>query len=78
VISPRRRRDSIAHPWYATKATWKYSDPLFRHSIPTKLDQWTGSVVSNVPTHLAYWWLGDSEVPVGVASRIEEEEDELL
>lgn len=34
------------HPKYASRNTWKYTDPFFPWAIPTKLDQWTGTVVS--------------------------------
>lgn len=34
------------HPRYASVNTWSPSDPFFPYAIPTKLDQWTGEVVS--------------------------------
>ncbi|KAH8808187.1 hypothetical protein F5884DRAFT_359493 [Xylogone sp. PMI_703] len=34
------------HPTYSSRNTWSPSDPFFPYAIPTKLDQWTGEVVS--------------------------------
>ncbi|KAH9212666.1 hypothetical protein DL95DRAFT_391391 [Leptodontidium sp. 2 PMI_412] len=34
------------HPTTSSTNTWQPSDPFFPYAIPTKLDQWTGKVVS--------------------------------
>ncbi|PBP28292.1 hypothetical protein BUE80_DR000658 [Diplocarpon rosae] len=35
------------HPVASSKNTWQPSDPFFPWAIPTKLDQWTGEIVSS-------------------------------
>ncbi|KAG4435678.1 hypothetical protein IFR05_008844 [Cadophora sp. M221] len=35
------------HPTTSSTNTWQPSDPFFPYAIPTKLDQWTGKVVSS-------------------------------
>ena len=37
----------FCHPVASNKNTWQPSDPFFPWAIPTKLDQWTGEVVSS-------------------------------
>jgi hypothetical protein len=37
----------FCHPVASSKNTWQPSDPFFPWAIPTKLDQWTGKVVSS-------------------------------
>ena len=37
----------FCHPAASSKNTWQPSDPFFPWAIPTKLDQWTGEVVSS-------------------------------
>ncbi|CAG8971722.1 hypothetical protein HYALB_00003190 [Hymenoscyphus albidus] len=44
----------FCHPLEATHNNWSVSDPFFPWAIPTKIDQWTGRVVSR--------WLGYREV----------------
>lgn len=44
----------FCHPTEATHNNWSVSDPFFPWAIPTKVDQWTGRVVSR--------WLGYREV----------------
>lgn len=44
----------FCHPINATHNNWKVSDPFFPWAIPTKVDQWTGRVVSR--------WLGYRDV----------------
>jgi hypothetical protein len=50
------------HPLYSSHNTWHPSDPFFPWAIPTKLDQWTGGVVSttayNVWQPIDEWWFG--------------------
>ncbi|POS82683.1 hypothetical protein EPUL_006574 [Erysiphe pulchra] len=36
----------FCHPKYSNKNTWQPSDPFFPWAIPTKLDQWTGRLIS--------------------------------
>ncbi|RFU33089.1 Fructose-bisphosphate aldolase, partial [Scytalidium lignicola] len=36
----------FCHPTYSSSNNWSPSDPFFPYAIPTKLDQWTGEVVS--------------------------------
>ncbi|PBP24653.1 hypothetical protein BUE80_DR004511 [Diplocarpon rosae] len=48
------------HPVASSKNTWQPSDPFFPWAIPTKLDQWTGEIVSSA-AHRAKesfddWW----------------------
>lgn len=43
----------FCHPDYSTVNTWQPSDPFFPWAIPTKLDQWTGEVVST--TFISMW-----------------------
>ncbi|KAK6586529.1 hypothetical protein PZA11_001586 [Diplocarpon coronariae] len=48
------------HPVASSQNTWQPSDPFFPWAIPTKLDQWTGEVVSSAARSakdsLDNWW----------------------
>lgn len=44
----------FCHPENSRYNTWQPSDPFFPWAIPTKLDQWTGSVASTTATKVWY------------------------
>jgi hypothetical protein len=43
------------HPKQSSRNTWQPSDPFFPWAIPTKIDQWTGEVGSNILYNLLQW-----------------------
>ncbi|KAN0117179.1 hypothetical protein V8E51_003156 [Hyaloscypha variabilis] len=43
------------HPKQSSRNTWHPSDPFFPWAIPTKIDQWTGKVGSNVLQSVVQW-----------------------
>ncbi|KAG9240805.1 hypothetical protein BJ878DRAFT_545873 [Calycina marina] len=64
----------FCHPTYASSNDWSFDDPFFPWAIPTKLDQWTGRVISSAfdgfwePDYgcaANEWWLGRDR-PVGI------------
>lgn len=46
------------HPKYSNKDVWTPSDPFWPWAIPTKIDHWTGKVVSGVIRDAGDWWEG--------------------
>ena len=62
----------FCHPKNSRVNTWQPSDPFFPWAIPTKLDQWTGEIVSTSISNVADafglkggWDLGIPAVPQG-------------
>lgn len=43
------------HPKQSSRNTWQPSDPFFPWAIPTKIDQWTGSICGNVLKNMVHW-----------------------
>ncbi|KAB8289661.1 hypothetical protein EYC80_010574 [Monilinia laxa] len=57
--------ETYCHPKYSTKDVWRPSDPYWPWAIPTKIDQWTGKVVSGKMEDVWDWWQGwDEEIRI--------------
>ncbi|CAD6446735.1 7f2a3a80-d853-4b31-a24e-9a927013fc22 [Sclerotinia trifoliorum] len=57
--------ETYCHPKYSNKDIWHPSDPFWPWAIPTKLDQWTGKVVSARMEDVWDWWQGyDEEIRI--------------
>lgn len=57
--------ETYCHPKYSNKDVWHPSDPFWPWAIPTKMDQWTGKVVSGKMTDVYNWWEGyDEEIRI--------------
>lgn len=53
--------ETYCHPKYSNKDVWHPSDPFWPWAIPTKLNQWTGKVVSDRMEDVYDWWYGYDE-----------------
>ncbi|KAM0157405.1 hypothetical protein ACHAPG_004714 [Botrytis cinerea] len=57
--------ETYCHPKYSNKDVWHPSDPFWPWAIPTKMDQWTGKVVSRGIGDAWDWWEGyDEEIRI--------------
>ncbi|QSZ29089.1 hypothetical protein DSL72_003599 [Monilinia vaccinii-corymbosi] len=57
--------ETYCHPKYSNKDVWRPSDPIWPWAIPTKMDQWTGNVVSGKMEDVWDWWQGwDEEIRI--------------
>ncbi|EDO04074.1 predicted protein [Sclerotinia sclerotiorum 1980 UF-70] len=57
--------ETYCHPKYSNKDVWHPSDPFWPWAIPTKIDQWTGKVVSARMEDVWDWWQGyDEEIRI--------------
>ncbi|KAF7884548.1 uncharacterized protein EAF02_004884 [Botrytis sinoallii] len=57
--------ETYCHPKYSNKDVWHPSDPFWPWAIPTKMDQWTGKVVSRGIGDAWDWWKGyDEEIRI--------------
>lgn len=48
--------EAFCHPRYSNQNTWQPSDPFFPWALPTKLDQWTGGIVSRSAEDILDWY----------------------
>ncbi|KAI9644767.1 hypothetical protein NHQ30_006794 [Ciborinia camelliae] len=55
---------TYCHPVSSNKDVWSPSDPIWPFAIPTKLDQWTGKVVSGKIEDIWDWWEDDEQIRI--------------
>jgi hypothetical protein len=84
----------FCHPVDSAVNTWHPSDPFFPWAIPTKLDQWTGEIVSSAlglnspyryrmpknyrPVYGGHDWWGEKGRPAGIKRELRDVESSIF